>query len=891
MRRPGSGLWALAALLTCLGPVGAAPLPQAPAGAPAEPVDAPAANPFGRKYPARVYLTQRLAGTPPEIDGRLDDAAWSEGAWAGDWTQQIPTEGAPPSQKTELKILYDAKHVYFAIRAYDDPAKVHRYPGRRDDFSGDIVGVCFDSYNGKRTGFEFDLTAGGSKLDLILGNGEEEWDTTWDAVWDGKVAHDDQGWTAEFRVPLNQLRYGPQPEQVWGLHAWRWINRNREEVQWQLIPRQNSGRMHQLGELRGIRDLPRPRHLELLPHVVGRTSAGPSTPDGREGAGSAGLDVKLGLTSNFTLDATFNPDFGQVEADPSVVNLSAYETFYAEKRPFFLEGRKILSFGLEDEDQLFYSRRIGQPPSLFPPLVDGEEASLPDSTTIIGALKVTGRTDGGLSVGVLQSFTQEETADVRTPVGPREAVVEPFASYTVARLHKDWDKGNTSLGGMLTSTHRFSGDDPALALLPTRATSAGLDFTRYFADRSYVLTASAVASRVSGEPAAIQALQTGPVHYYQRPDADHLGVDPAATSISGHGGAMSFGLSGKGRLRGHDQLHWYSPGLELNDVGYLRQADVIANELFLGWVEPRPRGIFRTYRLELSREDRWDFGGLSVFSATGLEASAEFRNKWTTAARFDYEDVVDTRMLRGGPALRWHDYFEASLEARSDQSRRLWASVEGEHAWARDDDTRASELAGSVGWRPSRRLSLSGSLGYERLLDNLQYVATADAGGEPRYVLGRIDQDTWSFTFRVNLAITPDLTVQYYGSPFVGTGRYTAFKQATDTLAEANAARFRAYAPEEIAYEPATNRYRVTEAGGAPAYSFANPDFSFRQFRSNLVARWEWKPGSSLYVVWSQGRTDEVARWESSFQANWDELWRAEPDNVFLVKLSYWFSP
>jgi hypothetical protein len=224
---------------------------------------------------------------------------------------------------------------------------VHRYPGRRDAFVGDIVGVCFDSYNDKRTGFEFDLTAGGSKIDLILGNGETEWDTSWDAVWDGKVGHDEHGWTAEFRVPLSQLRFGPQDQQVWGLHSWRWIDRHQEEDQWQLIPRQNSGRMHQLGELRGIRGLERPRHLELLPHVVGQASSGPSTADSPDGSGSIGLDAKLGLTSNFTLDATFNPDFGQVEADPSVVNLTAYETFYEEKRPFFLEGRKILSFGLE----------------------------------------------------------------------------------------------------------------------------------------------------------------------------------------------------------------------------------------------------------------------------------------------------------------------------------------------------------------------------------------------------------------------------------------------------------------------------------------------------------------------------------------------------------------
>jgi hypothetical protein len=848
------------------------------------------ANPFGRKYPARIYRTVPLQGHPPTIDGRLDDEAWKQGEWSGDYRQQIPTEGAPPSQPTDLKILYDDRHVYMAIRAWDDPAKVHKYPGRRDSLIGDIVGVCFDSYNDKRTGFEFDLTAGGSKIDLLL-FGETEWDTSWDVVWDGRVAHDEQGWTAEFRVPLNQLRYGPQDEQVWGLHAWRWIDRNQEEDQWQLIPRQNTGRMYQLGELHGIRGLPRPRHVELLPHVLGKASSGPSvSEDGTEGSGSIGLDAKVGLTSNFTLDATVNPDFGQVEADPSVVNLTAYETFYEEKRPFFLEGRKILSFEIEEQDQLFYSRRIGAPPSGLPFLAPEETVSLPESTTILGAFKVTGKTDGGLSVAALQAFTQKETAPVTSSGGGRDVVVEPFGSYTVARLHKDWDKGNTSLGGMLTSTHRWTSDS-GLAFLPSQATTAGLDFARYFANRSWLLEGNGVVSHVTGDPSAILALQTNAVHYYQRPDADHLGVDPSRTSLTGHGGMARFGRSDTSRLRLLDHFHWYSPGLDLNDVGYLRQADVIANQVFLGWSETTPRGIFRSYSTQLMREDQWDFGGLATRSATEIEASGVFQNKWQAEAQISYEDVVDTRMLRGGPALRWHDYFEGSLTGQTDPSRRASARLSGGHARARDDDSTHSILEAALNLRLSNRLSLSGSASYEWLLDNLQYAATADAESDPRWVLGRIDQDTWSFVFRVNLSITPDLTVQYYGSPFIGTGRYTAFKRATDTLAKANDARFHLYGPDEIAYSPEANAYRVTEAGGGPSYSFANPDFSFRQFRSNLVARWEWKPGSSVYVVWSQGRTSHAPSWEESFGDNWSELWSARPDNVFLVKVSYWFSP
>lgn len=852
-----------------------------------------AANPSGRKYPPRIYNTVRLSGPPPVINGRLDDPAWKEGEWAGDYTQQMPVEGAKPSEPTELKILYDDRNIYVAIRAYDNPALVHRYPGRRDDltgFSADIVGVCFDSYNSKRTGFEFDLTAGGGKIDLILGNGELEWDTTWDAVWDGEVAHDNRGWTAEFRIPLNQLRYAPQDEQVWGLHAWRWISRNQEESQWQLIPRQNTGRMHQLGELHGIRNLPRPRHVELLPHVLGRIEPNPEGTGGAEGSASAGLDAKIGLTSNFTLDATINPDFGQVEADPSVINLTAYETFYPEKRPFFLEGKKILSFPIEGFDQLFYSRRIGQAPSYTPPLGPDETIDSPESTTILGAAKITGRTDGGLSVGFLQSLTGAETAQISSPSGSREQQVEPFGSYTVGRIHKDWDKGNTSLGGMVTEAHR-SISDPQLDSLPTNALTGGIDFMQYYSNRSWVLDAMAVMSQVNGDREAIYALQTNAVHYYQRPDAGHLGVDENATSLSGHGGSVRFGRSSSSRLRLTNHFHWYSPGLDLNDLGYLRQADVLANQVFLGWAETEPRGIFRTYSLQYMREDQWDFGGLKTLAQNRLEGASQFKNKWEAKGSFGRQNSVDTRALRGGPALRWHDFWSSLIGLGTDASRRVSVNASGAYDLAVDNPSRHSRVEGLLRARLSNRFSLSGRTAYEIFADTLQYAATAATAAGPRWVLGRIDQDVWDFTLRADFAITPNLTLQYYGSPFIGAGHYTDFKQATDTLAQRYQDRFHLYGSDEITYLPGSNTYVVREAAGGVTYSFDNPDFSFRQFRSNFVARWEYRPGSTLYFVWSQGRTSEEQRWDSSFSSNWNALWRQYPDNVLMVKLTYWFSP
>jgi hypothetical protein len=850
----------------------------------------PTANPFGRKYPPRIYQTVRLKGPPPVIDGRLSDEAWTEGVWSGNYRQQMPTEGAPPSERTELKILYDDRNIYFAIHAYDDPALIHRYAGPRDQNAGDIVGVCFDSYNDKRGGFEFDLTAAGSKIDLILGNGEFEWDMSWDAVWDGKVAYDSTGWTAEVRVPLSQLRYGPQKDQVWGLHSWRWIDRNQEEDEWQLIPRQNTGRLYQLGELRGLHDLPSPLRPELLPHVVGKTTSGPLVTNGPDASGSLGLDAKLGLSSNFTLDGTANPDFGQVEADPSVVNLTAYETFYEEKRPFFLEGSKILSFEIEDQDQLFYSRRIGHAPSRDPSLEGADVLNAPEATTILSAAKVTGKTPGGISLGLLQSVTQKETARIAGAPGTGSVAVEPFSSYTVGRLRKDWDQGNTSVGGIVTSTHRWI-SDPGLAFLPTQATTGGLNVTRYFANRAWLVDASGFFSRLNGDPQAILAIQTNAVHYYQRPDATHLGVDSSATSLFGYGGSIRFGRSEQGRLRLNDHFLWYSPGLDLNDLGYLRQADDLSNGLFLGWSEAVPRWIFRQYSLQLSRQDHWDFGGLHTSAQTEAEVTGQFANKWQAQLQLTLENRVDTRMLRGGPALRWHSLTSLFGQVGTDPSARFQVSVHGQYAPARDDDSRSWSVEGESDVRLSHRLALAGAASYEAVLDNLQYAATATTPNGPRWVLGRLDQKTWSLTFRANLSLKPDLTVQYYGSPFISIGRYTAYKRVTDPLASATADRYQLYGAGEMAYDAGANSYAVTEAGGGPSYSFANPDFSFRQFRSNLVVRWDWTPGSALYLVWSQGRTGSVSLWDPSLGSNWDALWRTEADNVFLVKLSYWLSP
>jgi hypothetical protein len=855
-----------------------------------------------RARPPRIYTTQRLAGQPPSIDGRLDDAAWTEGTWASDYIQQLPVEGGPPSQKTELKILYDDRHVYIAIRAYDDMTKVTKYPARRDGITGDVVGVCFDSYFDKRTGFEFDLNSAGTKIDLVLTN--EGWDTTWDAVWDGKVAYERDAWTAEFRIPLSQLRYGPQDEQVWGMHAWRWIDRLQEESQWNLIPRTGTGRLYNFGELHGIQGLKPRRRVEILPHVLGQAESLPAEAGNpyvgsTDGKGAIGLDAKVGLTSNFTLDATVNPDFGQVEADPSIVNLTTYETFYEERRPFFLEGKRIFTLGLAgsavagnetgalEGDQLFYSRRIGAPPSVRPVAQDGAFIDTPGETSIISAAKVTGKTKDGLSVGLLQSVTDDEHANAWFNGTEHAVPVAPTANYVVGRVQKDWGKGNTILGGMFTSSHRWLPDDVALRRLPADAFTGAVDATRFFANRSYVVEGKGVFSRVAGDASAIRALQTNPVHYYQRPDAGYLGVNASATSMSGHAGTVRVARYGNSKWLWSESARWMSPGLELNDVGYLRQADVALNEARVEFQEIEPHGAFRSYTVNLSRDDSWNFGGLKTEGRTGVEASAAFRNLWGVFGGVNViESPNDTRLLRGGPAMTTSGFVSAEVGVHSDMSRRVGVSASTERHFVIEGGGGRTEVNTTVRVRPTDRFNFSVNAFYERNVDDLQYVDTAYPGGAAKYLLGRLDQDTLGLTFRVNVLITPDFTVQYYGSPFVSLGSYGQFKRATTPRAASYDDRFHRFTASEITYQPDVNAYRVNEGG--TTYGFGNPDFDFRQFRSNLVARWEFKPGSSLYVVWSQDRTDEEA-FGRSLTSSLDALRLAPATNVFLVKLSYWF--
>lgn len=842
----------------------------------------------------RIYNTVRIQSSRPRIDGVLDDACWLEGEWAGDYRQQMPTEGIPPTQKTTFKILYDNENIYIAIKAYDlETEKIDRQMSRRDDRAGDIVGVAFDSYFDHRTGFEFDLTAAGSKIDLIMTN--DNFDPNWNPIWDGKSGHMDSGWIAEMQIPLGQLRYSSQEEQVWGLHAWRWINRNRESDHWNLIPRDNAGYIYHFGELHGLKGLPSVSRVEILPYALAQAETyekeeGNPYADGVDPFGSVGVDGKFGIGSNFTVDYTINPDFGQVEADPSELNLTAFETYYEEKRPFFIEGRNIFDIRYDD-NQLFYSRRIGHAPVYEPETDSGVYTHKPDNTTILGALKLTGKTRQGLSLGIIESLTAREHVKISSPEGEYKQVAEPLTNYFVGRMQQDIHDGNTMIGGMVTSAYRDIQED-YLHFLSKSAITGAIDFKHYLKDKTYMLDFKAMGSRITGSAEAITSLQQESSRYYQRPDAPHLKLDTTATQLMGTGGSLEFVKVAKGRWRYGIGTHWSSPGMELNDMGFQSIADFLLEGLMLGYVENKPAGIFRTYEVQMQQVNFWNFGGEFLRSEWDLEAEFLFTNKWSFQTRFERGGkALDVHLLRGGPGVYVYGGTEMDYFLSTDESKKVTFGLGYEYEWADDHITKSNEIQTALNWKVTNSLQVSPEFSFESNLNDYQYIPNADLESQERYLLGRLDRKTYAFTLRIDYAITPDLTIQYYGSPYITMGKYADFKTLEDPDTKNPDDVFRSFSSSELTYDPDSRTYYLYDGiNPEPELSFSNPDFNYRQFRSNLVARWEYRPGSVLYLVWTQSRTSYEAVTNDDLGDNFSGLFGQHPENIFLIKFSYWFS-
>jgi hypothetical protein len=854
----------------------------------------------------KVYNTTRLTTEKPVIDGVLNDPCWQTGEWSGDFIQWIPNEGAKPSQDTKLKILYDNKNLYVAIRAFDkEPGKISRKAGRRDEMIGDIVGINFDSYHDHRTGFEFSVTAAGQKIDLILTN-PMNGDMNWNAVWYVKTGMEDSAWVAEYEIPLSQLRYSNQYEQVWGMHLWRWIDRLSEESDWEKQSLSGPGMLYSFGELRGIQGLPKSQRIEIMPYAVGKLKTFEKVPEnpfadkGHQWMGNVGLDAKIGISSNFTADLTVNPDFGQVESDPSVMNLTAFETFYEEKRPFFLEGKNIFNFDMGD-DGIFYSRRIGQAPDYRPNLQDNQFMKYPDNTSILSAVKISGKSAKGMAIGVLHSITAGEKAQIWSDGQTTDKRVVPLTSYTVGRVQQDFKEGNTVLGAMVTSTNRFIKDN-YLEDMNRNAFTGGLDFLHQWHDKEFFVDAKLIGSSINGSYEALWKAVTSSARYYQRPDIGHdVSRSTWADHLDGHGGRVKIGKGSKGLLRYSTEIDWKSPGLELNDVGFMQMADIVHQETELSYFVTKPVSFFRTYSLGLHQNNQWDYHMNYEHSSLYAFASMEFLNRWAINPSFSYQGkTLDTRLLRGGPAFLLPALWEGSLSMHSDVSKKVHFSLSANHSIAKEDNFTGTAYHGSVTAIPYNVLKLSLSLDYSQNQDNLQYVGRVMVNGFNNYLLAHLDQKTLGATFRVDYNITPEISIQYYGSPFTSTGKYTDFKIVNDPRAENYPDRFTPFALTRLGnnynaiYGHGTGYDGGYGYGGYGAYYetpiIPNPDFTFTQFRSNLVFRWEYRPGSQLFLVWANERTGWKNENTPHVGDGISQLRDVFPNNIFLVKLNYWFS-
>ncbi|MEM8762163.1 MAG: DUF5916 domain-containing protein [Bacteroidota bacterium] len=856
--------------------------------------------------PKKIYVTQAIGGEePPAVDGELNDLAWNLVDWTGDYIELEPDENTPPSYQTKFKIVYDSKFLYIGVRCYDaEPDQIVRRLSRRDGFDGDWVEFNIDSYHDKRTAFSFTVTAAGVKGDEFISNNGSNWDGSWNPIWYTKTRVDDEGWTAELKIPLSQLKFSGADDQVWGLQSTRRFFRAEERSLWQRKPIDQPGWVSEFGELHGLKKLEPQKQLEIQPYTV--TSAetyeaedGNPFRDGNENDLTVGLDAKIGITNDLTLDLTVNPDFGQVEADPSAIALDGFQIFFREQRPFFVENKNIFDFNISRSragntfgfDNVFYSRRIGRSPQGSADSGDDEFVDQPDNTPIIGAAKFSGKTQDGWALGVLESVTSKRYATIVNgdTDEERREVVEPLTNYVVARVQKDFNERNSYIGAIATSTNRDNLTEQ-LDFLHRSAFTGGVDFQHQWNNRDWFVGGNIIMSRVQGSPEAIQNTQESIAHLFQRVDADYLQVDEERTSLTGTAGNVQIGKIGNGHWRFESGGTWRSPELELNDIGFQRQSDDIRHYTWIGYRTLKPDSTFRQVGINYNHWSAWDFGGNHNLFQLNTNTWQSWKNNWFSNIGFNYFPVLnDNFALRGGPRLRRSQQMSFWNSIRTDNRKKLRFNFFHRGTRALDDSLESYYVEAGFVYQPINAIRVSAFPSLSINNDKLQYIDNFDdVNGTPRYLNGEIQQRTLSMSFRFNYTINPNLTIQYWGQPFISRGRYSNFKHVTDATAQRFDNRFISYSEDQLSL--VDDVYNVDERGsGTTDFSFDNPDFSFVQFRSNLVLRWEYIPGSEIFLVWSQDVSQSGDPSQGLLTSLGDNIFGETPQNIFLLKATYRF--
>jgi hypothetical protein len=851
----------------------------------------PAAAQTPSPAPAGQIQATRVEAAPA-IDGRLDDAVWRQAAWTRDFTTREPVEGGQPAGATEVAFLVDGGNLYVGARmAGAAPGDVRAQLARRDrEGDAEQLAVSLDTYLDRRTAYTFAVSAAGTRIDYYHpSDSEGSRSYSFDPVWQAEARVDSAGWTAEMRIPLSQLRFTAAPEQVWGVNVVRTVPARNEVAYWRMVPRSETGWASRMGQLTGLGALRPSRRIELLPYVAAEGKiAQPADPRDpfvaeRETGMRVGGDLKMGLGPSFTLQATINPDFGQVEADPAEVNLTQFETFFSERRPFFVEGTSILG-----SRGLFYSRRIGAPPPGVPAADYSERI---DNTTILGAAKVTGRTRAGLSLGALAAVTARENAATFDTAADEfgRAEVAPPAAYGIVSVQQEFGRDRSTLGGSLTGVRRdLEGGSPLAGLVPEQALSGVIDGRLRWSGGQYDISAFAGYSHVSGDSLAILRLQRSSRRYFQRPDASHVELDPSRTALNG----LLLGInhsrnSGKHWLWDVDYT-LQSPELELNDIGQQGSADNHFLSSDIRFRETQPGRLLRRYEVGVYQDNSWNFGGILNSLAYGVLGSAQLRNFWSASGGLiRVHRALSDDLTRGGPLMGTGSAWRVESALSGNPANRTRWLVEAN--LQRDElGGWSTDLSGNLSFRPGPRWELSVDPAWFRAVNARQYVQERDGGPQAtfgrRYVFAFVERSEVRARIRLNYALSPDLTLETYAEPFASSGRFYDFGE----LPAARSRALRTYGEDgtTVTVDEATGQRTVTD--GAATFTLPNRDFDVRSFRSNAVLRWEWRPGSTLYVVWQQNRARQDAAWSRVGAGDLFDSLSARGDNFLALKATYW---
>ncbi|MBI4420812.1 MAG: carbohydrate binding family 9 domain-containing protein, partial [Gemmatimonadetes bacterium] len=842
----------------------------------------------------------RLNGAPPEIDGRVDETVWEASPAVSDFRQKNPNEGAAVSEATEVRFLYSDNDLYVAIRAFDrQPEGVFGPLVRRDDeVSSDWVHVFLDTYLDRRTAYQFSVNPAGSRRDVFIYDDGARRDDTWDPVYDWASSVDGGGWSAELRIPFSQLRFPRGDSAVFGLRVSRLIKRLNEESNWPFVPRDQAGEVSHYGELVGLGGLPQPRRVELLPYTAGSRLVQPTLASdplsGPRSVVRTGADVKLGLTSGLTMDLTINPDFGQVEADPAVVNLSGFENFFSEKRPFFVEGTDLLRFtfgsGFGGDEGLVYTRRIGRSPQLSPS-GGGNFVDRPVETTILGAAKITGQMGGGWALGAAQALTAKENADILdlggTPVA--SSPVEPLSSYSVLRVQRTTRLGRMTYGGIATGTVRVLDDDAFADVLHKTAFSGGADVRGRFARDAYEFETKVLGTHVQGTREALLRTQLAPGHNFQRPDQDYATLDSNRTSLMGYAGNIRLAKV-TGFAVWSARYTTRSPRLETNDVGFLRRADShqAQAEGRLRWL--RPGRVFRQFEMRLSQDISSSHGWERSNTTTEIRFDGTFLNYWRFNQNAEWEPAyVDTRLLRGGPAIDVPAHYHFIGGINSDSRRALTFNVSWNPTIEDESGKKELTLNAGLNWRPPGPVSLSVSLRRNWLSEDRQYITTGQAGGVPQYVMGRMKRREISITMRSDIAMSPRLSLQLYAQPFASGRTFDELRLVTRPRTGKYLEQFGVLGPDRLTRAGDGSTVRVdVNRDGVNDLSFAEPNRTVLSLRTNAVLRWEFRPGSTLYLVWNQNRGEENFDGTLRTLHHLGDAVTSGGTHVFALKMAYW---